>query len=79
MCGNRIYNSIAPKMDKDIYKYIEASDSYNQFFGVPVLGFQEEQTLLVLFEQTPEVYYKEPQIIIYYKPYQRLIPISQTY
>ncbi|WP_313558830.1 hypothetical protein [Ruminiclostridium cellobioparum] len=79
MCGNRIYNSIAPKVDKDIYKYIEASDSYNQFFGIPTLGFREEQTLLVLFEKTPEVYYKEPQIIIYYKPYQRLIPISLTY
>jgi len=32
----------------------------------------------VLFEQTPEVYYKEPQFIIYYKPYQRLIPLSLT-
>jgi hypothetical protein len=79
MCGNRIYNSIAPKLDKDIYRYIEASDSYNRFFGIPALGFREEQTLLVLFEQTPEVYYKEPQFIIYYKPYQRLIPVSLTY
>lgn len=58
MCGNRIYNSIAPKMDKDIYRYIEASASYNQFFGIPTLGFREEQTSLVLFEKTSEVYYK---------------------
>jgi hypothetical protein len=79
MCGNKIYNSIAPKLDKDISRYIETSDSYNQFFGIPTLGFREKQTLLVLFEQTSEVYYKEPQIIIYYKPYQRLIPVSLTY
>lgn len=79
MCGNRIYNSIAPKLDKDIYRYIEAADSYNKFFGIPALGFREKQTLLILFEPTPDVYYKEPQFIIFYKPYQRLIPISLTY
>jgi hypothetical protein len=79
MFGNKIINSVAPKLDKDLYRYIEASDSYNKFFGIPSLGYREKQTLLVLFEQTSEFYYKEPRFVIYYKTYQRLIPISLTY
>jgi hypothetical protein len=79
MCNGRIHNRISILDTLELLDYIHNSGTCSLFFGVPSIGCCVRQTILVLFEKIPEIHYMDSQVIIYYKPLNKLFTLSLKY
>lgn len=79
MCKNKIHNTIAPKDNMDLRRYIEYADAYGQFYGTALIGNSIKQSIDILFESIPETSYTETAIVFDYKDSKELHKINLTY